>query len=277
MRSIKRAANRILTAGLALCLLLPCAAPAAAALETPDWMLVWSHTRTSSVIAQLEKDQFTAEITVDGVNGVVEMVRSNGKMYLKASKPDGTQVLTLLLREGAAYQLDSSRRLAIHLGDENAAYAALGISGQTVERSLATGKATGFAKAEKTVDGKTYDAEIFRMQLDGKPVETTRTAPCAVSLQAWAASRPPWSTARCRTRWTRACWSSPRATPSAQGTRTAVSAMPPAGSWPEQKKASTCDDFFRAHKIGRDLPQVLFVWRPCPLRPLSAPERGCSE
>lgn len=173
MRCIKRAANRILTAGLALCLLLPCAAPAATALETPDWMLVWSHTRTSSVIAQLEKDQFTAEITVDGVNGVVEMVRSNGKMYLKASKPDGTQVLTLLLREGAAYQLDSSRRLAIHLGDENAAYAALGISGQTVERSLATGKATGFAKAEKTVDGKTYDAEIFRMQLDGKPVEMT--------------------------------------------------------------------------------------------------------
>ena len=112
MRCIKRAANRILTAGLALCLLLPCAAPAAAALETPDWMLVWSDTRTSSVIAQLEKDQFTAEITVDGVNGVVEMVRSNGKMYLKASKPDGTQVLTLLLREGAAYQLDSSRRLA---------------------------------------------------------------------------------------------------------------------------------------------------------------------
>ena len=106
MRCIKRAANRILTAGLALCLLLPCAAPAAAALETPDWMLVWSHTRTSNVIAQLEKDQFTAEITVDGVNGVVEMVRSNGKMYLKASKPDGTQVLTLLLREGAAYQLD---------------------------------------------------------------------------------------------------------------------------------------------------------------------------
>ena len=173
MKCIKRAAKHILTAGLALCLLLPCAVPASAALETPDWMQVWGGTRTGSVIAQLEKDQFTAEMTVDGVDGVVEMVRSKGRMYLKASKPDGTPVLTLLLRDGSAYQLDSSRKLAIRLGDESAAYAALGINDKTVERSLATGKATGFANTEKTVDGKTYDAEVFQMQLDGKPVEMT--------------------------------------------------------------------------------------------------------
>lgn len=173
MRSMKHLVKQIFAAALALCLLLPCAVPASAALETPEWMQVWGGTRTGSVVAQLEKDQFTAEMTVDGVDGVVEMVRSKGRMYLKAFKPDGTPVLTLLLRDGSAYQLDSSRKLAIRLGDESAAYAALGINDKTVERSLTTGKATGFANAEKTIDGKTYDAEVFQMQLDGKPVEMT--------------------------------------------------------------------------------------------------------
>ena len=42
-----------------------------------------------------------------------------------------------------------------------------------MEKSLAAGKATGFANAKKTVNGKTYDAEVFDMTLDGKPVEMT--------------------------------------------------------------------------------------------------------
>jgi len=174
MKWMKQAAKYLATAGLAACLLLACAAPASAAsLQTPVWMQAWADTRTGSVIGQLEKDQFTAEIKVDGMNGVVYLVRSNGKMYWKASKLDGTEVLCLLVRDGSAYQLDHTRQLAIRLGDESAAYSMIGISEQAVEQSLSTGKATGFTSKKKTVNGLTYDAEVFDMQLDGKPVEMT--------------------------------------------------------------------------------------------------------
>ena len=107
------------------------------------------------------------------MNGTVELVRDNGKMYWKAEKLDGTEVLCLLVRDGSAYQLDHSRKLAIRLGDESAAYSMIGLSEEAMEKSLATGKATGFANAKKTVNGKTYDAEVFDMTLDGKAVEMT--------------------------------------------------------------------------------------------------------
>ena len=124
-------------------------------------------------LAQLEKDQFTAKIKVDGVEGILDMVRSSGNMYLKAEEQDGTEKLTLLVLDGKAYQLDSARKLAICLGDEAAAYKAMGLSETVVAKSLSAGSATGFAEAKKTVHGKTYDAEVFGMTLDGKPVEMT--------------------------------------------------------------------------------------------------------
>lgn len=173
MKCLKQAAKRIVTAGLTLCLLLPCSVPASAALQTPAWMQAWANTRTAGVIAQLEKDQFTAKIKVDGVEGILDMVRSSGNMYLKAEEQDGTEKLTLLALDGKAYQLDSARKLAICLGDEAAAYKAMGLSETVVAKSLSTGSATGFAEAKKTVHGKTYDAEVFDMTLDGKPVEMT--------------------------------------------------------------------------------------------------------
>lgn len=174
MKWMKYAAKRMVTAAMALCLLLPCAVPASAAtLQTPVWMQAWANTRTASVIAQLEKDQFTAEMKVDGVDGKLDMVRSNGKMYLKASALDGTEKLTILVKDGSAYQLDHSRKLAIRLGDESAAYKAIGLNELAVEKSLSTGKATGFTSTKKTVHGKSYDAEVFDMTLDGKPVEMT--------------------------------------------------------------------------------------------------------
>ena len=71
MKCLKQAAKRIVTAGLTLCLLLPCSVPASAALQTPAWMQAWANTRTAGVIAQLEKDQFTAKIKVDGVEGIL--------------------------------------------------------------------------------------------------------------------------------------------------------------------------------------------------------------
>ena len=173
MKCLKQAAKRIVAAGLTLCLLLPCSVPASAALQTPAWMQAWANTRTAGVIAQLEKDQFTAKIKVDGVEGILDMVRSSGNMYLKAEEQDGTEKLTLLVLDGKAYQLDSARKLAICLGDEAAAYKAMGLSETVVAKSLSTGSATGFAEAKKTVHGKTYDAEVFDMTLDGKPVEMT--------------------------------------------------------------------------------------------------------
>ena len=100
MKCLKQAAKRIVTAGLTLCLLLPCSVPASAALQTPAWMQAWANTRTAGVIAQLEKDQFTAKIKVDGVEGILDMVRSSGNMYLKAEEQDGTEKLTLLVLDG---------------------------------------------------------------------------------------------------------------------------------------------------------------------------------
>ena len=150
MKCLKQAAKRIVTAGLTLCLLLPCSVPASAALQTPAWMQAWANTRTAGVIAQLEKDQFTAKIKVDGVEGILDMVRSSGNMYLKAEEQDGTEKLTLLVLDGKAYQLDSARKLAICLGDEAAAYKAMGLSETVVAKSLSTGSATGFAEAKKT-------------------------------------------------------------------------------------------------------------------------------
>lgn len=174
MKWMKQAAKQLLTAALALCLLLSCAVSASAAsLQTPAWMRVWSNTRTSAVIAQLEKDQFSAEMQVDGVNSLVKMVRSNGKMYLQACTTDGTPVQTILVRDGSAYELDASRKLAIRLGDESAAYSAIGLNEQALEKSISTGKATGYTATKKTLHGKTYDAEVFQMTLDGKPVEMT--------------------------------------------------------------------------------------------------------
>ena len=174
MKWMKRAVKKLTAAAMALCLLLPCSVQAAAtALQTPDWMKQWGDTRTASVIAQLEKDQFTAELKVDGIDGLVDLVRSNGKMYLKTTKEDGTEGMTLLVRDGSAYQLDHARRLAIRLGDEAAAYSAIGLSENAVIRSLSGGKATGYTTAKKTINKKTYDAEIFDMQLDGKALEMT--------------------------------------------------------------------------------------------------------
>lgn len=174
MKWMKQAARHLAAMAAALCLLLPCAVPASAeTLQTPVWMQVWSSTRTAGVIGQLEKDQFTATIRVGEMNGTVELVRDSGKMYWKAEKLDGTEVLCLLVRDGSAYQLDHSRKLAIRLGDESAAYSMIGLSEEAVEKSLSTGKATGFANAKKTVNGKTYDAEVFDMTLDSKPVEMT--------------------------------------------------------------------------------------------------------
>ena len=49
----------------------------------------------------------------------------------------------------------------------------MGLSETVVAKSLSTGSATSFAEAKKTVHGKTYDAEVFDMTLDGKPVEMT--------------------------------------------------------------------------------------------------------
>ena len=80
MKCLKQAAKSIVTAGLTLCLLLPCSVPASAALQTPAWMQAWANTRTAGGIAQLEKDQFTAKIKVDGVEGILDMVRSSGNM-----------------------------------------------------------------------------------------------------------------------------------------------------------------------------------------------------
>jgi len=174
MKWMKQAVKQFVTAAMALCLLLPCGIQASAAsLQTPGWMEVWGSTRTGSVIAQLEKDQFTAEIKVDGMDGIVDLVRSNGKMYMKATKLDGTEVMTLLIRDGSAYQLDSAKKVAVRIGDESAAYGALGLTENTITRSLSTGKATGYTSTKKTINGKTYDAEVFDMMLDGKPVEMT--------------------------------------------------------------------------------------------------------
>ena len=174
MKWMKRTVRKIAAAAMALCLLLPCGVQAkATSLQTPDWMEVWSSTRTAGVIAQLEKDQFTAQIKVDGVNGVIDLVRSNGRMYMKAAKPDGTVVLTVLVRDGKAYQLDSARRLAICLGDESAAYKAIGLNENIIEHSLSTGKAKGYTATKKTIHDKTYDAEVFDMQVDGKALEMT--------------------------------------------------------------------------------------------------------
>ena len=169
MKWMKQAARNLVAMAAALCLLLPCAVPASAeSLQTPVWMQAWGGTRTAGVVGQLEQDRFTATIRVGEMNGTVELVRDNGKMYWKAEKLDGTEVLCLLVRDGSAYQLDHSRKLAIRLGDESAAYSMIGISEEAVEKSLATGKAAGFANAKKTVNGKTYDAEVFEMTLDGK-------------------------------------------------------------------------------------------------------------
>ena len=174
MKWMKHAARNLAAMAAALCLLLPCAVPASAeSLQTPVWMQAWGDTRTAGVIGQLEEDCFTATIRVGEMNGTVELVRDNGKMYWKAEKLDGTEVLCLLVRDGSAYQLDHSRKLAIRLGDESAAYSMIGLSEEAMEKSLATGKATGFANAKKTVNGKTYDAEVFDMTLDGKAVEMT--------------------------------------------------------------------------------------------------------
>ncbi len=174
MKWMKQAARNLVAMAAALCLLLPCAVPASAeSLQTPVWMQAWGGTRTAGVVGQLEQDRFTATIRVGEMNGTVELVRDNGKMYWKAEKLDGTEVLCLLVRDGSAYQLDHSRKLAIRLGDESAAYSMIGISEEAVEKSLATGKAAGFANAKKTVNGKTYDAEVFEMTLDGKAVEMT--------------------------------------------------------------------------------------------------------
>ena len=85
------------------------------------------------------------EIKVDGVEGILDMVRSSGNMYLKAEEQDGTEKLTLLVLDGKAYQLDSARKLAICLGDEAAAYKAMGLSETVVAKSLSAGSATGFA------------------------------------------------------------------------------------------------------------------------------------
>lgn len=154
MKWMKHAARNLAAMAAALCLLLPCAVPASAeSLQTPVWMQAWSDTRTAGVIGQLEEDCFTATIRVGEMNG--------------------TEVLCLLVRDGSAYQLDHSRKLAIRLGDESAAYSMIGLSEEAMEKSLATGKATGFANAKKTVNGKTYDAEVFDMTLDGKSVEMT--------------------------------------------------------------------------------------------------------
>lgn len=173
MKWMKQAAQRF-AAAMALCLLLPCGVrAAAAALQTPDWMKQWGDTRTAGVIAQMGKDQFTAQIRIDGLDGLVDLVRSDGKMYLKTTKEDGTEGVTLLVRDGSAYQLDHSRRLAIRLGDEAAAYSAIGLSENAVIKSLSGGKATGYTTAKKTIHKKTYDAEIFDMQLDGKALEMT--------------------------------------------------------------------------------------------------------
>ena len=157
MKWMKQAARNLVAMAAALCLLLPCAVPASAeSLQTPVWMQAWGGTRTAGVVGQLEQDRFTATIRVGEMNGTVELVRDNGKMYWKAEKLDGTEVLCLLVRDGSAYQLDHSRKLAIRLGDESAAYSMIGISEEAVEKSLATGKAAGFANAKKTVNGKTY-------------------------------------------------------------------------------------------------------------------------
>ena len=162
MKWMKHAARNLAAMAAALCLLLPCAVPASAeSLQTPVWMQAWGDTRTAGVIGQLEEDCFTATIRVGEMNGTVELVRDNGKMYWKAEKLDGTEVLCLLVRDGSAYQLDHSRKLAIRLGDESAAYSMIGLSEEAMEKSLATGKATGFANAKKTVNGKTYDAEVI--------------------------------------------------------------------------------------------------------------------
>ena len=174
MKWMKQTVRTIAAAAMALCLLLPGSVRAAAtSLQTPGWMETWSSTRTASVIAQLEKDQYTAEIKVDGIDGIVDLVRSNGKMYMKAIKPDGTVVLTLLIRDGSTYQLDSARKLAIRLGDEEAAYKAIGLSENVIEKSLSTGKAEGYTATKKTIGNKTYDAEVFDMKMDGKSLEMT--------------------------------------------------------------------------------------------------------
>ena len=81
---------------------------------------------------------------MDGVEGILDMVRSSGNMYLKAEEQDGTEKLTLLVLDGKAYQMDSARKLAICLGDEAAAYKAMGLSETVVAKSLSTGSATGF-------------------------------------------------------------------------------------------------------------------------------------
>lgn len=172
MKSMKQAVKQFMTAAMALCLLLPCGIQASAAsLKTPGWMEEWGGTRTGSVIAQLEKDQFTAQIKIDGVDSVTDLVRSNGKMYIKTTKTDGTEVATLLVRDGSTYQLDKKQKLAIRLGDESVAYNAIGLSEEAITRSLSTGTATGYSTTKKTINGKTYDAEVFKMKLDGKPVE----------------------------------------------------------------------------------------------------------
>lgn len=174
MKWMKQAVKKVAAAAMALCLLLPCGVQASAtSLQTPSWMEVWNKTRTASVIAQLEKDQFTAQIKVDGVNGVVDLTRSNGKMYMKATRLDGTEVLTLLIRDGSTYQLDHDRKLAIYLGDEASAYKAIGLSENIIEHSLSTGKAEGYTSAKKTINGKTYDAEVFDMRMDGKALQMT--------------------------------------------------------------------------------------------------------
>ena len=168
MKWMKQAARNLVAMAAALCLLLPCAVPASAeSLQTPVWMQAWGGTRTAGVVGQLEQDRFTATIRVGEMNGTVELVRDNGKMYWKAEKLDGTEVLCLLVRDGSAYQLDHSRKLAIRLGDESAAYSMIGISEEAMEKSLATGKAAGFANAKKTVNGKTYDAEVFELRGEG--------------------------------------------------------------------------------------------------------------
>ena len=97
MKWMKQAARNLVAMAAALCLLLPCAVPASAeSLQTPVWMQAWGGTRTAGVVGQLEQDRFTATIRVGEMNGTVELVRDNGKMYWKAEKLDGTEVLVNL-------------------------------------------------------------------------------------------------------------------------------------------------------------------------------------
>ena len=153
MKWMKQAARNLVAMAAALCLLLPCAVPASAeSLQTPVWMQAWGGTRTAGVVGQLEQDRFTATIRVGEMNGTVELVRDNGKMYWKAEKLDGKAVeMTYCYDTNGAL-----RYLITRIGGKQASMEYRSVSDKVDESLLEI--PAGYTVCTKGEDGRLRDA-----------------------------------------------------------------------------------------------------------------------